>query len=144
MEPRESRIKEAKGKKPKKVVRKRKLNDRQIAYARNLVSGMTQHEAYVKAGYKVASTKIAEVNAAKLLGDPRVRQYVNVLRDFQDRKALKTASEKRLMLSEMMDNTRNTTIDRQRAIVIDNKMAGHDAPQVVEIKGSLIDQLRGE
>jgi hypothetical protein len=30
-----------------------------------------------------------------------------------------------------------------RAVEIDNKMAGHDAPQVVEVRASLIDQLRG-
>jgi len=56
------------------------LTDRQRKFAQNLVTGMTQVEAYRNAGYKVSSVKVAEVNASRLLSNAKVSEYVDALR----------------------------------------------------------------
>ena len=111
-------------------------------FARLVFEGMPAYKAYKEAGYKVDSPEVAFAASSRLLSNVKVKNFMDGLRSASDRASVATYEEKRKILSIMMHNHRNSERDRQKAIEIDNKMAGHDAPQVVEVKGSLIDQLR--
>lgn len=56
------------------------LNDRQRKFCENLALGMTQTDAYIKAGYKVKNLKSAEASASALLSNPKISGYLDTLR----------------------------------------------------------------
>lgn len=118
----------------------RKLTQRQLNFCQYVIDGIPQYEAYIKAGY---SKNGARASSTALLAIPSIANHIATLRRISDQATVKTATEKRMILARDIDNPNLSAKDRHRAITIDNKMAGHDAPQVIEVRGSLIDQLRG-
>lgn len=110
------------------------LNARQERFIQNIVSGMTQRQAY-KEAYKVKYDEDAiDNNASKLFNKAEVQtRYKELMQELED-KALMTATEKRKMLKEMALDVNNSVTDRIKAIDTDNKMTGE---YVTNIKGSL-------
>lgn len=56
------------------------LNDRQRKFCENLALGMTQYEAYKRAGYDIKSEKAADAAASRLLTNVKVSTYLDELR----------------------------------------------------------------
>ena len=56
------------------------LNDRQRKFAENLATGMSQTEAYKRAGYRVKNDKVAESKASRLVSNGKVSTYLDELR----------------------------------------------------------------
>jgi hypothetical protein len=63
------------------------LTAKQERFCLLIIKGETQSKAYVKAGYKIASQRIAEVNASQLMKIPKVQQRLLALRDQNAKKA---------------------------------------------------------
>jgi len=63
------------------------LTPRQERFCLLIIKGETQSKAYTKAGYKIASQRIAEVNACQLMKTPRVQRRIALLRQNAAKKA---------------------------------------------------------
>ena len=101
------------------------LTPKQERFIQNIVSGMSQRQAY-KEAYNAENMldETIDAEACKLFNDHKVstryRELMNKLED----EAIMTAIEKRRMLREMATNCNNSITDRIKAIDTDNKMAG--------------------
>ena len=78
-----------------------KLNQRQENYCLNIVQGMTQHEAYTKAGYKPGSNGNARANASELTAMPNIRQRIEELREPVVEAVVTSLKERLEIYSEM-------------------------------------------
>ena len=140
------------------------LTEQQRKFAQNLVKGMSQTEAYLKAGYKVKSSKVAAEAASRLSKNVQLSRYVDELRAKVEDKTLLTIAEKRAFLANLIrtpvgevdeksplaqevhigqDGIKIKMADKLRALDLDSKLAGDYAPQQVELTGSLVDAIRG-
>lgn len=110
------------------------LNARQEKFIQNIVSGMTQRQAY-KDAYKVNYDQDAiDNNAYKLFNKAEVQtRYKELINELKD-EAVMTAIEKRRLLRDIAHNKENSVSDIIKAIDTDNKMTGE---YVTNIKGSL-------
>lgn len=101
------------------------LTPKQERFIQNIVSGMSQRQAY-KDAYDAENMtdESIDVEACKLFNSPNVSQrYKELINKLEDA-AIMTAIEKRRMLKEMAMNKENSITDRIKAIDTDNKMAG--------------------
>lgn len=119
----------------------RKLTQRQLNFCQYIVDGLPQYEAYIKAGY--SDGKQARTNSSRLMSKDGVQRTVSQLRSKIDAPRLLTRELIRQKRAEIALGKGSTSKDVLAAMRDDSKMMGWDAPQVVEIRGSLIDQLRG-
>lgn len=107
------------------------LTPKQERFIQNIVSGMSQRQAY-KDAYNAENMtdESIDVEACKLFNDTKVSQrYQELIQKLED-KAIMTAIEKRRMLKEMATNIDNSVTDRIKAIDTDNKMAGEYVTKV--------------
>lgn len=79
-------------------------------------------ESYKLAGYTPRSDAVAAVCASQLLRKPNVRKYLDELRKEMDVEIIADAFERRVKLTEIIRNKKNSTYDITRAIDILNKM----------------------
>ena len=101
------------------------LTPKQERFIQNIVSGMSQREAY-KDAYNAENMKDETIDseACKLFNDHKISiRYKELLSKLEDA-TIMTAIEKRRMLREMATNVANSITDRIKAIDTDNKMAG--------------------
>jgi phage terminase small subunit len=101
------------------------LTPKQERFIQNIVSGMSQRQAY-KESYNAENMtdESIDVEACKLFNSPNVSQrYQELISKLEDA-AIMTAIEKRRMLKEMATDCNNSITDRIKAIDTDNKMAG--------------------
>lgn len=101
------------------------LTPKQEKFIQNIVSGMSQRQAY-KDAYDADNMedKTIDEAASRLYNDSKVNaRYQELMEELKD-EAIMTAIEKRRMLKEMATNTENSITDRIKAIDTDNKMAG--------------------
>ena len=101
------------------------LTPKQERFIQNIVSGMSQRQAY-KDAYNAENMtdESIDVEACKLFNDTKVSQrYQELIQKLED-EAIMTAIEKRRMLREMATDINNSITDRIKAIDTDNKMAG--------------------
>lgn len=117
------------------------LNARQERFIQNIVSGMTQRQAY-KEAYKVNYDEDAIDNkASKLFNKDEVQaRYKELMNELKD-EAVMTAIEKRKMLKEMALDANNSVTDRIKAIDTDNKMAGE---YITKVEADIIGEIRVE
>ena len=54
-----------------------KLTEKQKLFADEYIKSGNATQSYIKAGYKVKSEKVAGVNAARMLGNARVKSYID-------------------------------------------------------------------
>lgn len=101
------------------------LTPKQERYIQNIVSGMSQRQAY-KDAYNAENMtdESIDVEACKLFNDTKVSQRYKELMSRLEDEAVMSAIEKRRMLREMATNVENSITDRIKAIDTDNKMAG--------------------
>lgn len=104
------------------------LNDRQIKFCQNLVSGMTQEQAYIEAGY---SKKTARQSSSDLLKNPNISEHLEKLRGKTENSRIKEASEVAEDLSDLLDDAKKEK-DFSGFVQLANrlaKMRGHDEPE---------------
>lgn len=77
------------------------LTDRQIKFAQNIFSGMTQAEAYIKAGYAKSTAVTTSNNASRLAKKEVIKQYLAELRAKAETKKVMSVQERRERLSEI-------------------------------------------
>lgn len=111
------------------------LTPKQERFIQNIVSGMTQRQAY-KEAYNAENMKdeSIDVEACKLFNDTKVLQRYRELINQLDDKALMTAVEKRKLLRDIAYNKENSVTDIIKAIDTDNKMTGE---YVTKIEGDI-------
>lgn len=101
------------------------LTAKQEKFIQNIITGMSQRDAY-KNAYNAENMKDATIDteACLLLKDPKVsKRYQEILKEME-KTAVMTALEKRLLLKEMVLDKKNSMSDRLKALDIDNKMSG--------------------
>jgi phage terminase small subunit len=77
------------------------LTDRQMKFAQNIFSGMTQAQAYIKAGYAKNSAVTVNNNASRLAKKELILQYLTKLREKAESRKVMSAIERRERLSEI-------------------------------------------
>ena len=101
------------------------LTPKQERFIQNIVSGMSQRQAY-KDAYDAENMedKTIDEAASRLFNDYKINaRYKELISKLEDA-AIMTAIEKRRMLKEMAMDKENSITDRIKAIDTDNKMAG--------------------
>lgn len=101
------------------------LTPKQERFIQNIVSGMSQRQAY-KDAYDAENMtdETIDVRACELFNSSKIKVRYNELLSRLEDAAIMTAIEKRRMLREMAMNKENSITDRIKAIDTDNKMAG--------------------
>lgn len=101
------------------------LTPKQERFIQNIVSGMSQRQAY-KDAYDADNMKdeTIDTEACLLFKDQKIsKRYQELISKLEDA-TIMTAIEKRRMLKEMAMDKENSITDRIKAIDTDNKMAG--------------------
>ena len=111
------------------------LTPKQERFIQNIVSGMSQRQAY-KDAYNAENMtdEVIDVRACELFNDSKIKVRYQELIDKLEDETIMTAIEKRRMLKEMAINKENSVTDRIKAIDTDNKMAGE---YTTKIEGDL-------
>lgn len=112
---------------------KRPLNTRQERFCEFIAAGESQTDAYLKAGFQVDKS-VARRNAARLMTNADIQNRLAALRGVQTRAALSTRDHKRRTLLILMEDPRQKTSDRLRAMEIDARLAGQFEPDRTEIE----------
>lgn len=101
------------------------LTPKQERFIQNIVSGMSQRQAY-KDAYDAENMtdETIDVRACELFNSSKIKVRYNELLSKLEDETIMTAIEKRRMLKEMAMNKENSITDRIKAIDTDNKMAG--------------------
>lgn len=117
------------------------LNARQERFIQNIVSGMTQRQAY-KEAYKVNYDEDAIDNkASKLFNKDEVQaRYKELMNELKD-EAVMTAIEKRRLLRDIAYNKENSVSDIIKAIDTDNKMSGE---YITKVEADIVGEIRVE
>ena len=55
---------------------KPELNIKQLKFVDNVFEGMTQYEAYIKAGYEAADDSVARANASRLIANDNIQKEI--------------------------------------------------------------------
>jgi phage terminase small subunit len=108
------------------------LTVRQQRFCELIVEGKGGTAAYMGAGWK-GSREAAKVSASRLLTSDNVKARIAELRKPQTAESLLTKDRKREILRDMVENPATKPADMLRAIEIDAKLAGHFAPDKVEV-----------
>lgn len=110
------------------------LTPKQEKFIQNIVSGMSQRQAYKDAFDADYDDDAIDSNASTMFNSAKVQQrYKELIGKLED-EAIMTALEKRRMLKEMASDLNNSVNDRIKAIDTDNKMAGE---YITKVEGNI-------
>ena len=115
------------------------LTAKQETFARKIVEGMTQSDAY-RAAYntKKMTDKSVWEKASELANDVKVAERVKELRDQIATKSIMTAQERLEWLTELIRNPEVCIPDKLRASDQMNKMQGEYSQKVeADVKGEM-------
>lgn len=116
--------------------RKQTMTKRQIEFADLVLEG--EHcntECYRMVYDTKARAQVCAVKAYQLLQRPLVKAYIAEAREAMKKTKFLTRERKREILDEIADTNNSKAADRIKAIEVDNRMTGDDAPQKVEVFG---------
>lgn len=101
------------------------LTPKQELFVQNLVKGMSQREAY-KNSYSAENMQDNDIdcNASKLFSDTKISQRYKELIKEADDKAIMTAKERKIWLTELINSPNASNTDRLKALDLLNKMGG--------------------
>lgn len=102
-----------------------KLTPKQEKFIQNIITGMTQRQAY-RAAFNPDNTsdKTVDEKACRLFNEDKIQaRYQDLIKELE-KEAVLTALEKRKLLKELALDKENSVNDRLKALDIDNKMAG--------------------
>lgn len=104
-----------------------KLTPKQERFVQGLISGLSQRQAYIQAGYSTnyANNDRIDSEACKLFNNPKVfKRYKELLDDNKERVLLTTADKRRRIQQIAIDNEKDNPHIALKAYDIDNKMDG--------------------
>lgn len=127
---------------------KEELTPKQEKFIQNIVSGMTQRQAYKEAFGAEYDDNAIDINACKLFNDAKVQLRYKELMDKLEDKAIMSAKERMIWLSEVVQDIQKEVIKvdeiemsknadlntKMKAIDILNKMSGE---YVTKVSGDL-------
>lgn len=101
------------------------LTAKQEKFVQNLVKGMSQREAY-KNSYSASRMKDATIdsNACRLFADSKISARYNELIKEAEDKAIMSAKERQIWLTNMIGSSNASNTDRLKALDLLNKMSG--------------------
>lgn len=101
------------------------LTAKQEKFVQNLVKGMSQREAY-KNSYNAVNMKDETIdnNASKLFKNNEISTRYNELIKEAEDKAIMTAKERKIWLTELINSPNASNTDRLKALDLLNKMGG--------------------
>ncbi|MCE5310430.1 MAG: hypothetical protein LLG20_22565 [Acidobacteriales bacterium] len=99
-----------------------------------IAAGKSGPDAWLEAGYQVKNRDVAKANACEALTNPYIEARVAELRKPQTKKTLSSRDHKRLLAMQLMEDPRQKTQDRLRAMEIDARLAGQFEPDRTEIE----------
>lgn len=123
----------------KKKTPVRKLSQQQIDFCLNIVQGLNQTDSFIKAGY---SPKGARANASILIAKQNIQRELCRLRAKSEQSAVLSLQKVRECRAGIVNKEGASDQDKLTACRDDSKTMGWDKPQIIEVKGSLIDQIR--
>lgn len=112
----------------------RRLTQKEEVFCQLVARGTPFVDAYRQA-YNSASPN-ARINAYRVGRRPQVVARVRELQTPDDKRLFLTRARKRELLLQFAEDTRASKLERQRAIVIDNRMTGDDR-LVVNVEGEI-------
>lgn len=101
------------------------LTPKQELFVQNLVKGMSQREAY-KNSYSAENMKdeVIDNNASTLFKSNEISvRYKELIKEADD-KAIMTAKERKIWLTELINSSNASNTDRLKALDLLNKMGG--------------------
>ena len=104
---------------------------------------MPATRAYKEAGYSTKSERSVESCSSTLLRNAKVTAYLNERRKASETEAMVTRLEVLETGAKIIRNPNTPITVKLQAMRDEEKARGWSAPEVVEVKGSLIDQIRG-
>ena len=118
------------------------MNPRHEKYCQNLILGMSQTDAYLKAGYK--DTPHTRNRASKLSTINHIVVRIEELREktaekFEITKDKLLAELAKTAISKVEDKVRHS--DKLKATEIINKMCGYNEPEKVDLTGKSIEKI---
>ena len=119
------------------------LTAKQEAFARAIVEGMNQADAY-RSAYNTSrmSDNAIYREASLLMSNPKIAQRISELRDQLAKPTIKTAQERMEWLTQLIDNAEEGTNEKQKAIDILNKMDGLYVQRITgDIKVKMLEDL---
>lgn len=119
------------------------LNERQRRFCVGLLSGLPATKAYKAAGYSTKSERSVESSSSTLLRNAKVAAYLGEHRKAGEKDAIITRRELSLIRAKIVRDPETPNMVKLRAMRDEEKARGWDSPQVIEVRGSLIDQIRG-
>lgn len=112
----------------------RSLTHKEETFARLVAKGETYADAYRKA-YSSSSPN-ARIPACRIANKAHVAARIAELRAPDETRKFLSRARKREILWQIAEDTRATRLERQRSIMIDNRMTGDDRT-VVNIEGEI-------
>lgn len=97
------------------------MNERQKKFAEYYAQSGNAAQSAIKAGY---SDKYANTNAAKLLQNTTIQEYIRELSEKAQDERIMTAKERQALLSNIAKDDDNAASDRIKAVDTLNKMTG--------------------
>jgi hypothetical protein len=112
----------------------RRLTHKEDWFARLVAQGRSKKDAYQEA-YN-SDSKNAKIGGYKVAKRPAVAARIRELAKPDEKRPFLTRARKRELLLQFAENVRASILERQRAIVIDNRMTGDDR-QIVSVEGEI-------
>jgi hypothetical protein len=111
------------------------LTARQEAFCRNLAQGLSQFEAYRKAGYRSKGRNATDAHAARLARNGKVKKRLNELKGEAAKQTAKTVASLVAELDEVIVFARqcNNPSAMVAAIVQQGRLLGLESPRQLEI-----------
>jgi phage terminase small subunit len=107
------------------------LTTKQENFAKAIVEGMNQADAYRSAySCKNMSDNAIYREASLLMGNPKVAQRINELREQLVKPTIMTAQQRLEWLTQLINSDKETTGDKLKAADIMNKMQGEYVQKV--------------
>ena len=102
------------------------LTSKQYKFIDELIKGKSQREAYITAYPKSAKWKenAIDSSASKLMKIPKVFQRYNEILEANKSSAIMTSEERKIWLTELIANEKETSLVKLKALDILNKMNG--------------------
>ncbi len=118
-----------------------RLSGKQEAFASLIADGETGSNAYRQSYHSAGKTTVVAVEATRLASKPKVAARIVALRQKSTDARCATRIEKRLILARIMCDKSIPIAARIAAIQVDNRMAGHDQPELSAMDDPLAELL---
>lgn len=119
------------------------LNERQRRFCNGVLEGLPATRAYKTAGYASQSERSVEVCSSKLLRNAKVVSFMDKRRKASETETMLTRREVLEERAKIVRDPNTPDSVKLQAMRDEEKARGWSSPEVVEVNGSLIDQIRG-